>query len=394
MKKLEGVLKTVFYISFPLSFIGFILPVYASNLGSSPLEIGVLYSIVSLCSILIRPIVGRWIDNKGRRSGLIIGVLAYAVAIGLYFMADGYIYILIARVVQSTAASLLWVSVNAMIADVSQDSDRAKNFGIMDQYSNRGGFIGSTIGFTIMFSSDSDKRLQLVFLIFLLIAIYALVNSIRNTNETINSKEIMIDKKVENNNQFVKYIAIMGMLSAVSSVMAPIYLVYLKETITKNLALISYLFIPGAIMSIFLPEKMGRLSDKVGRKKMLIAGMFLNGIFTILIPLVKGYYAFMSLYALMALAGLISSPAESALVAEITGGKQSGKVYGNYRLATGIGGIIGPLIGTVVYQCMGKGTIFYIEGILLLIASIVIRIVIRDNPINSSENITQDVHIT
>lgn len=180
MNKLQGVLKTVFYISFPLSFIGFILPVYASNLGSSPLEIGVLYSIVSLCSILIRPIVGRWIDNKGRRSGLIIGVLAYAAAIGLYFMADSYIYILVARVVQSTAASFLWVSVNAMIADVSQDGDRAKNFGIMDQYSNRGCFIGSAIGFTVMFSSDSDKRLQLVFLVFLLIAIYALINSIRN----------------------------------------------------------------------------------------------------------------------------------------------------------------------------------------------------------------------
>lgn len=204
----------------------------------------------------------------------------------------------------------------------------------------------------------------------------------------------MIDKKVENNNQFVKYIVIMGILSAVSSVMAPIYLVYLMETITDNLALISYLFIPGAIMSIFLLEKMGRLSDKAGRKKMLIAGMLLNGIFTILIPLVKGYYAFMSLYALMALADLISSPAESALVAEITGGRQSGKVYGNYRLATGIGGIIGPLIGTTVYQYLGKGTIFYIEGIALLFASITIGITIKDKPMNSSENTIQEVHIT
>lgn len=378
MNRLKGVSKTVFYISFPLSFIGFILPVYAFNLGSSPMEIGILYSIVSLCSIIIRPLVGRWIDNKGRRSGFIIGVVAYAVAIGLYLIAYSYTLIFIARVVQSTAASFLWVSVNAMIADVSQDNDRARNFGIIEQCSNKGAFMGSNIGFAILFFSDSSQRLQLALLIFFIIAVYALVNSIRNTNETIKTEEIIIDKKPKNREQFIKYIVIMGILSAVSSVIAPIYLVYLKETVTEDLALISFLYVPGAIMSMFLPARMGKLSDKIGRKKMLVTGMLLNGIFTLLIPWANGYYSFMSLYFLMAVAGLISSPAESAMVSEITGGNHSGRAYGSYRLATGIGGIIGPLVGTAVYQYLGKGTIFYIEGFALLAAAIAVGLAIHD----------------
>lgn len=378
MYRLKGVSKTVFYISFPLTFIGFILPVYAADLGSSPLEIGVLYSVVSLCSILIRPVVGRWIDNRGRRSGIIIGVFAYAAAIGLYIIADSYSYILIARVVQSTAASFLWVSVNAMVADVSQDSDRAGNFGIMEQYSNRGAVLGSNIGFIVLFFSKSSQRVQLAFVVFFIIAVYSLVNSIRSTSETIAPGEKVKAPGTVENNQFIKYIVIMGVLSMVSSVMAPIYLVYLKETITEDLALISFLFLPGAIMSMFLPVRMGKLSDRIGRKKMLTAGMLLSGIFTLLIPLANGYYTFMGLYALVALAGFVSSPAESALVAEITGGSNTGKAYGNYRLATGIGGIIGPLIGSTVYQYLGKGTIFYIEGVALLFAAAAIGMIIKD----------------
>lgn len=378
MKGIQGVSKTVYYISFPLSFIAFILPVYASDLGSSPMEIGILYSIVSLCSILIRPVVGKWIDKRGRRSGVIIGVLAYTIAVGLYLIASSYSFILIARVVQSTGASFLWVSINAMIADISRDSDRAKNFGMIEQYSSRGSFIGSGIGFSLMFFSNSDNRLQLVFLVFLLIAAYALINSLRNTEETINTREENIKEEFENKDQFLKYIVIMGVLSAISTVMAPVYLVYLRETITRDLALISFLFVPGAVLSMFLPSKIGKLSDRIGRKRMLSAGMFLSGIFVVLIPLVTGYYAFMGLYTLMEIAGMISSPAEGALVAEITGGNHSGKAYGSYRLATGIGGVIGPLVGTVVYQYLGRGAIFYIEGAALLAASIIIWVVVRD----------------
>ncbi len=378
MKGLLGVSKTVYYISFPLSFIAFILPVYASDLGSSPLEIGILYSIVSLCSILIRPVVGRWIDKRGRRSGVIIGVLAYTIAVGLYLIAGSYGLILLARVVQSIGASFLWVSINAMVADISQDSDRAKNFGTIEQYSSRGSFIGSGIGFFLMFSSSSENRLQLVFIVFFLIALYALINSIRKTEETINIKEVNNKEGFKNKDQFMKYIVVMGVLSAISTVMAPVYLVYLRETITRDLALISFLFLPGAVLSMFLPSKMGKLSDRVGRKRMLSAGMFLSGILVMLIPLTTGYPAFMGLYTLMGLADIISSPAEGALVAEITGGNHSGRAYGSYRLATGIGGVIGPLVGTVVYQYLGKDTIFYIEGAALLAASIIIWFIIRD----------------
>lgn len=64
MKELK---RSIYFISFPLSFIGFIFPIYASNLGVSTMELGYLYSMFSMVSIIIRPIVGSLIDKRGRK---------------------------------------------------------------------------------------------------------------------------------------------------------------------------------------------------------------------------------------------------------------------------------------------------------------------------------------
>jgi MFS family permease len=170
----------------------------------------------------------------------------------------------------------------------------------------------------------------------------------------------------------------MGILTAISSMTAPVFLVYLKETITKDMALISFLFVPGAFLSLFLPAKMGKLSDRIGRKVMLVSGMILSALFTILIPAAKGYYPIMALYTLLAVSGFISSPAQSAMVTEITSGNQRGRAFGLYQLATGIGGTIGPLLGTAVYQYMGKGNLFYIQGTALIAAAFAVGLIIKE----------------
>lgn len=378
MKRISGAINVVYYISFPLTFLGFILPVYASSLGSSPIEIGMLYSVFSLCSVLIRPQVGKWIDNRGRRSGLLTGMLFYTLSIGLYLAAQNYVYILLARIVQSIGSSFLWVSLDTMVSDVSSGENRGRNFGVVEQFSNRGTYLGSLIGFTILFNKNFEDPFKNIFGIYLVISIYALIKGMKIVNETLNPSEEKIYEVPIRNREFIKYIAVMGILAAISSMTAPVFLVYLRETITKDLALTSFLFVPGALLSLFLPARMGKFSDRAGRKVMLLSGMLISAVFTMLIPAVKGYYLFMALYTALSAAGLIGSPAQSALVAEITGGNHRGRAYGLYQFATGIGGTLGPMLGTLVYQYIGKGIIFYIQGAALIAGAVVIWLVIKD----------------
>ncbi len=382
MIRLSGLRRAIFYYSFPLSFIGFILPIYASSLGLSSIEIGVLYSIFALCSILIRPIVGNWIDSNGRKKGLIVGLIFGGIAFGLFSFGSRYEYILAARILQSIAASFTWVSVYAMISDVSNEDNRSTNLGLVDQSASKGEFIGALVGFTIFFSGDFDNPLKSVFQVFLISSILSIFYGITKVKETHSANKSEEDNYKEEESHKLKqdfrgFLVLIGLLSLVGSISAPVLLLYVKDFITKDLSLISFLFIPGAILAMFLPSKLGAMADKYGQKTMLITGIIIQAVFTLLIPVFKTYYSFMLLYTILTLSVLVRFPAQTAFVTIITEGRRRGRRYGLYNFSTGLGRVIGPLLGSAVFQYMKVDFVFYIQGIALIIIAIAGQQILR-----------------
>lgn len=377
MDRLQGLKKPIFLISLPNFFLGLVLPIYALKLGSSAIEIGMLFSVFALFSILMRPLVGKWIDNIGRKNGVIIGLIAFTLTRLLFFMGETYISLFVARIFQSIAASFLYISIDAMVSDVSSINDRGCNFGLVSQYGNRGAFVGSFIGFIILFSSNYYNPFKLVFGIYFIASILALYLGTRSIKETLGDRKKEIKTEAVINKTFVSYLLIIFVLALFNGITIPIFVIYLKDHITKDLVLISFMFIPGAILSMYLPSKLGKLADNFGRKKLMVVGLTLEAVFTILIPFFRNYYFFTILYTLITATGLMSIPAQRALVSEITGDNNRGRAYGLYHLALGLGGIIGPLIGSGIYQYINKDIVFFIEGIGLLITIILITLFIR-----------------
>ncbi|WP_427340678.1 MFS transporter [Caloranaerobacter sp. DY30410] len=378
MNELKALKKPLYFISFPSAFLSFILPIYALELGSTPIEIGILYSIFSLLAILMRPIVGKWIDKKGRKNGLLIAFGFFIITSLIFLISKNYKYLFAARILQSIANSFLIISLDAMVSDVSNLENKGKNFGIISQYQNRGAFVGSTIGFIIFFNGAFDNPFAYIFGIYLLAATYALFLGIRDIKETLKVQNITVNKEENIEKEFYKYILIMGILAGIESIITPVFMLYLKENITSNLMLISFIFIPGAILSITLPSKLGKLADNFGRKKLMIVGLLLQSLFIAIIPITKGYYTFMILDIFITISQLLISPAIKALVSEITGGIFNGKAYGIYHLSVGIGGIIGPLLGGYIYQNINKNFPFYLQGIALIIISIIIVFSVKE----------------
>ncbi|WBW96728.1 MFS transporter [Oceanirhabdus sp. W0125-5] len=380
MKKSLGINKAVYYISFPLAFIGFILPIYAASMGSSVMEVGLLYSVFSLCSVLIRPLVGKLIDTKGRKSCFIIGLFCYVVVSALFLVGNTYKYILAARVVQSIASAFLWISINTMISDVSVDSRRAYNFAIVGENSSKGAMMGSLIGFGIMFSYQGDDKFIYIFGVYFIVAILALFTGIKNCRETINDCPVVSENNsVIINSRFIKFLLITMILSTVTSLLAPIFLIYIRDNITKSMTQISYLYIPASILSMMLPSKLAKFTDKHKKYKIMIVGIMIDAVFTLIIPVFKTFEAFMIIYTITCIGGMLSGPAQKALVSEMTGGNQRGKAYGLYSFAVGIGGIIGPLAGTAIYQYVSSDMAFYLQGAVLIICCILIGMLFSIN---------------
>jgi MFS transporter, DHA1 family, multidrug resistance protein len=89
----------------------------------------------------------------------------------------------------------------------------------------------------------------------------------------------------------------------------------------------------------------------------------------VLMPSMTSLLMLSALWLLEAVGFSTAAPAEGALVADLTGRNVRGTGYGLYTLASGLGLILGPLLGGWLYDAAGHAVPFYINGCLLFVGA-------------------------
>lgn len=122
----------------------------------------------------------------------------------------------------------------------------------------------------------------------------------------------------------------------------------------------------------------GKLSDKYGRKIMLLRSGFGMAIVITLMGFATQPW---HLLVLRLLNGTISgfNPAAVSLVSGTTPEKRMGFAMGTIQSGNVAGTILGPLIGGLLAEWVGFRPIFYITGSLLFVASILALLFVREN---------------
>ena len=236
----------------------------------------------------------------------------------------------------------------------------------------KAGWIGSIIGFTILFYGMGKDPFKLAFMIFLATSLISVFYAVKVLPETYDLKKEHEEGSIKDKRDLRYFLIIIGCISLISNLTAPIYLLYLQDKFTKDLALIVFLFIPASILELFLPKRFGAFSDKHGREKIVFTGMLISGILQMFIPLSNGYYSFMVLYTLISLVGIFYGPAYSSLIIDFAGEDKRGRSYGLYSFAGGLGAAIGPIVGSFIYENIGYDLVFYLKGGLFLVLTLIV----------------------
>lgn len=388
MDNLKALKKSVFFISFPLSFIAFLFPIYAYSTGISVMGISLMYSAFILCTIIMRPVVGIFLDKKGRKPGIVLGIIFYSLVTILFITGEDFQYLMAARIFQGIANSFLWISVDTMISDLSHEQNRSETFGRVNESTNKGNLIGVILGFYMVAFFDGSFRSA--FLLYLITSLISLYYAITKLKETKDLKPYYEEEKTNKNKDFNIFLILMGLFALIFSLTGHTYLIYISDNITDKFHLIAYLFLPGAILSLFLPNKFGKISDRYSREKIFIISILAIGILYLFIPAVKSYSYFLIINTIIDIFSILEGPAESALVIDIVGENQRGKSYGKYKFAVGIGGMLGPLAGGYIYEKIGSEVSFYVKGVLLVILCVFTAIYFRKLKGNSPQDKGED----
>ena len=120
----------------------------------------------------------------------------------------------------------------------------------------------------------------------------------------------------------------------------------------------------------------GRLSDRFGRKKFIVSGLFLYAVISIFYVLPTNAEALIFIRFFHGLTSVLVVPIAMALAADIAPKQELGLYMGTLNMAVMIGLGIGPAIGGTIRDHFGMNAAFYTMGALALLTCILIMILI------------------
>lgn len=396
-KTINNLWKSIFWISFPFGVLSFLLPIYGREIGASALEIGGFFSAFSLVPAIIRPFLGKALDRWGRRPFLIIGLAGYLFSTLVFSFSETVLMLTVARFLQGIGSAFLWIATFTMIADLAKKSGRGHNFGSIDEASYRGGIIGTTIGLTFVFTMQGatgwsfQKIWFWLFLIYLVPTVIGLFYGLKGTKETLPDNEQGILESKPISRQLLVLMGIVLLTGASQAMVWPLLMIFLQDHLKADMVYLALAYLPAALISSFLPSRMGKLTDRWGRKGPMITGLLVGAAASLAIPHLGSIVALTVLWCLETVGYTISVPAERAFVADIAGKDIRGTSYGFYTFSYFLGAAIGPLAGGWLYDNISKAMPFYLNTIVLVIGAILVGLALKEShPAKSRDELIED----
>lgn len=375
--------RATFWVSFPFGILAFVLPIYGKALGATALEVGAFFSAVSLVPVVVRPFLGQALDRWGRRPFLLLGLLGYVVAMVIFCLADTIVLLTVARFVQGLGVAFLWISAYTIVADVAEETRRGHRFGIIDEAANRGAIVGTMAGFFAIFSLEGSgltfrQTWFWIFAAYTVPALLALWSGWRGVQET---RPPAAAQPVESRPISGQLLALMGIVFATgasSAMVWPLLMVFLQDALRADVTALVWAYLPAALIGAFLPSRMGRIADRLGRKIPMIAGLLVGAAASWLIPNLRSIVPLIVLWAVESLGHTAAIPAERAFVADLAGQDTRGTSYGLYTFAYFLGAALGPLAGGWLYDNLGRATPFYLDAAVLLVGALLVATWLRE----------------
>jgi len=140
----------------------------------------------------------------------------------------------------------------------------------------------------------------------------------------------------------------------------------------------------GLVMGVQLATTMlakplsGRLSDRLGRKPMILAGLFLCAVMLPVIPTQTSLWLLLPVSALLGLGVAIVTPSTTALVADLVVAGRMGSAMGVFGTIWDTGEAAGPILAGFLIASLSYAPAFTLIAALMAVVALIFAIFVRD----------------
>ncbi|MGE7863443.1 MDR family MFS transporter [Bacillus mobilis] len=155
------------------------------------------------------------------------------------------------------------------------------------------------------------------------------------------------------------------------SMLAIIMIIYVNKMLNGNIIITMLIFGLQPLSDIVFTIIAGGVTDKYGRKKIMLLGLLLQGIAIGCFVFAQSVFIFALLYVINGVGRSLYIPAQRAQIADLTKQKQQAEIFALLHTMAAIGSVIGPLIGTIFYRTHPE-YVFTVQSIALIVYAVII----------------------
>lgn len=379
-KKIFGLQRNVFFAGLTSFFTDIstkmvysVMPLFLLSLGASKTSISLIEGIAESTASLFKAFSGRWSDKIGKNKPfMLIGYGLTAVVTPFYALVFAPMQVLYLRFIERIGKGLRAAPRDSLISGSVPKNETGKNFGFHKAMDNSGAIIGPLVAFLLLYFFPLNYKN-----IFLLATIPAILGIV---SIAVFIKDVKASKRNDNNNfhfrqlpkRFYFFLCIIFVFTLGNSADALLLVKTAETGIDKSY--VPFVYMIFNTVSVLLAIPIGKLSDRIGREKLIILGFVVYSITYFLFGKFNSLNIFLCLFVMYGIYSALVDSSQKSLISDIVSKDLKGTGFGLYHAILGITLLPASLIAGLLYDKVNSNAPFYFGSFMALLATVLMVI--------------------
>ena len=341
---------------------------------------GLSFSATFISAFIMSPIWGRIADKYGYKPIMIINCFGIAISIFLMNYVQNVEQLLVLRLLMGTVTGFISTS-NAFVSKNTSKNVAGKTLGTLQMGSVGGhlfgpvlgGLLADAVGFSYTFLLTACTIT--IAAIIIMIGIHEPEMNNKKNSSVYTQKNIFM--AIVHHRLLLNIMLVTSLIQIGNFSIQPLLSLYVADlTDAKQVSFLAGItFSATGIGTFFFSRYWGRLADNIGYEKVLTTLLFFSVFFVVPQAFVTSLWQLILLRVLFGISSGGLLPIMIAFIRRETPIEIQGEVMGYNQSFKFLGNVIGPVLGGTISSIASIPYVFYITGLLFLIATVIVFVI-------------------